>query len=78
MLPPAEPAKADPATMAERLKYAQCMRAHDVPETQDPTEEGTVFEMPSVDYSSKRYRDAYKACTGEDYDVDGPEGEPLG
>jgi len=76
LLPPLEPKKADQATMAERLKYARCMRAHGVPETQDPTEDGTVFEQPAVDYSTKRYRAAYKSCTG----VDAPAGSggPVG
>lgn len=77
LLPPAELKKADSATMAERLKYARCMRAHGVPETQDPTEEGTVFEQPPVDYSSKRYKDAYKACTGEELETSGS-GGPVG
>jgi len=77
LLPPPELTKADTATMAERLTYARCMRVHGVPETQDPTEEGTVIEQPPVDYSSKRYRDAYKACTGEELESTGP-GGPVG
>jgi type IV secretory pathway VirB10-like protein len=77
LLPPAELEKADPATMAERLEYARCMRAHGVPETQDPTEEGLVVEQPAVNYSSKRFKDAYKACTGQDYSADSS-GDPVG
>jgi hypothetical protein len=77
LLPPAEPPKPDPAMMAEALKRARCMREHGVPEAQDPTAEmpGGLY-VPPVDFGTKRFRDANKACTGKDSPV--PAGGPAG
>jgi hypothetical protein len=71
LLPPLELPKADPATMAKQRQIAQCMRAHGVPEAQDPNEQGDLVYMPAVDFSSKRFKAADQACTGEDSNATG-------
>jgi hypothetical protein len=47
--------------LAKELKFAQCMRSHDVPNFPDPTNAGVVH-LIGVDQNSPRYQSAQKAC----------------
>ena len=56
--------------LGQALKYAQCMRAHGVPNFPDPhttsggigTPSGIGFDMSGIDQNSPQYRSAAQAC----------------
>lgn len=58
---------------AEQLKYAQCMRAHGVPDFPDPSSNGLTIPS-SVDESSPRFEAAEKACEALLPGANGPPG----
>jgi hypothetical protein len=56
--------------LSQLVKYAQCMRAHGVPNFPDPhttsggigTPSGIGFDMSGIDQNSPQYRSADQAC----------------
>jgi hypothetical protein len=48
--------------LAEQLEYAQCMRAHGVPDFPDPSASGGFTVPSSIDQDSSAFQAAEKAC----------------
>jgi hypothetical protein len=48
--------------LAQQLKFAQCMRGHDVVNFPDPTSAGVVHLGGNLNPSSPKYQNAEKAC----------------
>lgn len=61
---PVKDGKGDPWTAADKLKYAQCMRAGGVPRFPDPKADGSMVidEASGVDPESAQFKRAAEAC----------------